>query len=45
MAQQHFGRPLGFAGAALFMAIGNAMFAACTNVDTFLVSLEHPRSS
>lgn len=34
--QQHFGRPQGFAGAALFMAIGNAMFAACNNVDTFL---------
>ncbi|KAH6695375.1 siderophore iron transporter mirA [Plectosphaerella plurivora] len=32
----HFGRPLGFSGAALFMAIGNAMFAACNNVDTFL---------
>lgn len=32
----HFGRPQGFAGAALSMAIGNMMFAACQNVDTFL---------
>ncbi|KAJ4250954.1 hypothetical protein NW762_011604 [Fusarium torreyae] len=32
----HFGRPQGFAGGALFMAIGNAMYAACQNVDTFL---------
>ncbi|KAF5012339.1 hypothetical protein FDECE_1566 [Fusarium decemcellulare] len=32
----HFGRPQGFAGAALSMALGNVMFAACKNVDTFL---------
>ncbi|KAF1847083.1 MFS general substrate transporter [Cucurbitaria berberidis CBS 394.84] len=32
----HFGRPLGFAGGALSMALGNVMFAACRNVDTFL---------
>ncbi|KAF5024384.1 hypothetical protein F66182_3571 [Fusarium sp. NRRL 66182] len=32
----HFGRPQGFASGALLMAIGNAMFAACQNVDTFL---------
>ncbi|KAM5350726.1 hypothetical protein ACJ41O_007231 [Fusarium nematophilum] len=32
----HFGRPQGFAGAALSMALGNVMFAACRNVDTFL---------
>ncbi|CRK39454.1 hypothetical protein BN1723_015486 [Verticillium longisporum] len=32
----HFGRPQGFAGAALSMAFGNMMFAACQNVDTFL---------
>ncbi|UPK94228.1 hypothetical protein LCI18_005163 [Fusarium solani-melongenae] len=32
----HFGRPQGFGGGALSMAIGSAMFAACQNVDTFL---------
>ncbi|KIL92195.1 hypothetical protein FAVG1_04603 [Fusarium avenaceum] len=32
----HFGRPQGFAGAAVSMAIGNAMYASCRNVDTFL---------
>ncbi|KAL2676512.1 hypothetical protein Neosp_010272 [[Neocosmospora] mangrovei] len=32
----HFGRPQGFAGGALSMAIGSAMYAACQNVDTFL---------
>ncbi|CAF3488769.1 hypothetical protein SNK05_004341 [Fusarium graminearum] len=32
----HFGRPQGFAGGALAMAIGNAMYASCRNVDTFL---------
>ncbi|KAJ4315091.1 hypothetical protein N0V84_008539 [Fusarium piperis] len=32
----HFGRPQGFAGAALSMALGSVMFAACQNVDTFL---------
>ena len=38
MRQQHFGRPHGFAGAALSMALGNVMYAACQNVETFLVS-------
>ncbi|KAM6522844.1 hypothetical protein FALCPG4_012458 [Fusarium falciforme] len=32
----HFGRPQGFGGGAISMAIGSAMFAACQNVDTFL---------
>ncbi|KPM37951.1 Siderophore iron transporter mirA [Neonectria ditissima] len=32
----HFGRAHGFAGGALSMALGNVMFAACQNVDTFL---------
>ncbi|KAF2011089.1 MFS general substrate transporter [Aaosphaeria arxii CBS 175.79] len=32
----HFGRPQGFAGGALSMALGNVMYAACGNVGTFL---------
>lgn len=36
--EKHFGRPVGFAGAALFMALGNVMYAACRNVETYLVS-------
>ncbi|KAF5657199.1 major facilitator [Fusarium circinatum] len=32
----YFGRPQSFAGAAICMAIGNAMYAGCSNVDTFL---------
>lgn len=32
----HFGHPIGFSGAALFMALGNVMYAACRNVETYL---------
>ncbi|KAF4472998.1 major facilitator [Fusarium agapanthi] len=32
----YFGRPQSFAGAAICMAIGNTMYAGCSNVDTFL---------
>ncbi|KAH6686446.1 major facilitator superfamily domain-containing protein [Plectosphaerella plurivora] len=32
----HIGRPQGFAGAAIFMALANVLYAACRNVETYL---------
>ena len=34
---QHIGRPQGFAGAAISMALANLLYATCRNVETYLV--------
>jgi len=34
--EKHVGRPQGFAGAAISMALANVLYAACRNVETYL---------